>query len=411
MLTTTKPAAPATPADPIALDAQHVLQVYRRAPVVFESGKGAALFTGSGERYLDLISGVGVASLGHGHPRLASAIAQQASTLLHTSNLFHHPLQSELATRLSDLSGLPRAFFCNSGAEAVEACLKFARRFWHTQGTPRANYVAFEHSFHGRTMGAVSVTWDDHYRGPFEPLVPGVTFVDPSDLSGIAAAITTETAAVIVEPIQGEGGVRPISKAAADAIAAACRRSGALLIADEVQCGLGRTGRAFYSSALGLEPELMALGKALGAGVPIGAAMFSERVAAAAKPGDHGSTYGGNLLACRAALVFLDELTTGGLLEQVARTGAYLERGLRAIASRQPAIKDVRGAGVMWGLEIDRPAAAIVEAALSRKLLINRTSDTVVRLLPPYVITEREIDEALPLLEAAIATVVEAPRS
>jgi acetylornithine/N-succinyldiaminopimelate aminotransferase len=400
-----------TTTDTIALDAQHVLQVYRRAPVVFESGKGAALFTRSGERYLDLISGVGVASLGHAHPGLAQAIAEQASTLLHTSNLFHHPLQAELATRLAELSGLPRAFFCNSGAEAVEACLKFSRRFWHSAGKPRAKYVAFEHSFHGRTMGAVSVTWDDHYRAPFQPLIPNVTFVDPADVSAIAAAVTSDTAAVIVEPIQGEGGVRPISQRAADAIAAACRRTGALLIADEVQCGLGRTGRPFYSGALGLEPDLMALGKALGAGVPIGAAMFSDRVAASAKPGDHGSTYGGNLLACRAALVFLEELTTGGLMAQVAKTGAYLERGLRAIASRQPAIKDVRGAGVMWGLEIDRPAAAIVEAALQRKLLINRTSDTVVRLLPPYVITEREIDEALPLLEAAISTVVEAPRS
>jgi acetylornithine/N-succinyldiaminopimelate aminotransferase len=396
--------------DPIALDARHVLQVYRRAPVVFESGKGCALFTGTGERYLDLISGVGVASLGHAHPALARAIADQASTLLHTSNLFHHPLQSELASQLSALSGLPRAFFCNSGAEAVEACLKFSRRFWQTQGTPRTQYVAFEHSFHGRTMGALSVTWDDHYRAPFAPLVPGVTFVDPADPSAIAAAITQDTAAVIVEPIQGEGGVRPIAQRSADAIAAACRRTGALLVADEVQCGLGRTGRPFYSSALGLQPDLMALGKALGAGVPIGAALFSDRVAAAAKPGDHGSTYGGNLLACRAALVFLEELTTGGLMEHVARTGAYLERGLRAIAARQPAITAVRGAGVMWGLELDRPAGAVVEAALERKLLINRTSDTVVRLLPPYVITEREIDEALPLLEAAIATVVEAPK-
>lgn len=407
MLTTT----PTTTSDTIALDAQHVLQVYRRAPVVFESGTGSALFTRSGERYLDLISGVGVASLGHAHPALSRAIADQAATLLHTSNLFHHPLQAELATRLSELSGLPRAFFCNSGAEAVEACLKFSRRFWHAQGAPRTKYVAFDHSFHGRTMGALSVTWDDHYRAPFAPLVPDVTFVDPSDVSAIAAAVTPDTAAVIVEPIQGEGGVRPMSRRAADAIAAGCRRTGALLIADEVQCGLGRTGRPFYSGALGLEPDLMALGKALGAGVPIGAAMFSERVAGAAKPGDHGSTYGGNLLACRAALVFLEALTTGGLMQQVARTGAYLERGLRAIAARQPAIKDVRGAGVMWGIEIDRPAAAVVDAALQRRLLINRTSDTVVRLLPPYVITEHEIDEALPLLEAAIATVVEAPRS
>ena len=398
-----------TTSDPIALDQQHVLQVYKRAPVVFESGKGCALFTRSGERYLDLISGVGVAALGHGHPALARAIADQASALLHTSNLFHHPLQAELATRLSAMSGLPRAFFCNSGAEAVETCLKFARRFWSAQGTPRAGFVAFDHSFHGRTMGAVSVTWDPHYRDPFQPLVPGVTFVDPNDTAAIAAAITTATAAVIVEPIQGEGGVRPIPRAAADAITAACRRTGALLIADEVQCGLGRTGRAFYAPALGLQPDLMAIGKALGAGVPIAAALFSDRVAAAARPGDHGSTYGGNLLACRAALVFLDALD-GGLLDHVVRAGAHLERGLRAMASRQPAIRDVRGAGLMWGLDIDRPAAAIVDAARERHLLINRTSDTVIRLLPPYVITEHEIDEALPLLEAAIAAAVEAPR-
>ena len=394
--------------DPIALDAQHVLQVYRRAPLVFDTGRGCELFTREGERYLDLISGVGVASLGHGHPRLARAIAEQASALLHTSNLFHHPLQSELAARLSELSRLPRAFFCNSGAEAVEACLKFSRRFWHAQGTPRAAFVAFDHAFHGRTMGALSVTWDDHYRAPFAPLVPGVTFVNPADPSAIAAAITPETAAVIVEPIQGEGGVRPLTQAGADAIAAACRRTGALLIADEVQCGLGRTGRTFYSDALGLQPDLMALGKALGAGVPIGAALFSDRVAAAARPGDHGSTYGGNLLACRAALVFLDELTGNGLMDHVARVGAHLERGLLAIASRQPAVTAVRGAGVMWGLDIDRPAAAVVDAARERRLLVNRTSDTVIRLLPPYVITESEIDEALPLLEAAIATTVEA---
>ena len=395
--------------DSIALDAEHVLQVYRRAPVVFESGKGCALFTRSGERYLDLISGVGVASLGHANPVLARAIADQAATLIHTSNLFHHPLQAELATRLSAMTGLARAFFCNSGAEAVEACLKFARRYWHAQGTPREGFVAFDHSFHGRTMGAVSVTWDSHYRDPFGPLVPGVTFVDPRDAAAIAAAITESTAAVIVEPIQGEGGVRPIPQAAADAIAAACRRTGALLIADEVQCGLGRTGKLFHSPALGLTPDLMALGKALGAGVPIGAAMFSDRVAAAAKPGDHGSTYGGNLLACRAALTFLDELE-GGLLDHVARAGAYLEAGLQAMASRQPAIRDVRGAGLMWGVEIDRPAAAVVDAARDRHLLINRTSDTVVRLLPPYIITEREIDEALPLLEAAIEAAVEAPQ-
>jgi predicted acetylornithine/succinylornithine family transaminase len=401
MLTTNK-------VDPIALDAQHVLQIYKRASVVFESGRGCSLFTNGGERYLDLLSGIGVASLGHGHPALARALAEQAETLIHTSNLYHHPLQSDVAARLASLSGLPRAFFCNSGAEAIEACLKFARRFWHTAGAPRTEFVAFDHAFHGRTMGALSVTWDNHYRDQFAPLVPGVTFVSAAKPSALETAVTGRTAAIIVEPIQGEGGVRPISRSMADAITAACRRTGALLIADEVQCGCGRTGRPFYSSALGLQPDLMALGKALGAGVPIGAALFSDRVAAAAKPGDHGTTYGGNLLACRAALVFLEELTSNGLMEHVATIGSYLERGLRQIASRQRAVRDIRGAGVIWGLDLDRSAAPVVEAALQRKLLINRTSETVVRLLPPYVITEREIDEALPILEEAIAS---APRS
>jgi acetylornithine/N-succinyldiaminopimelate aminotransferase len=401
-----------TSLDPIAIDGLHVLQVYRRAPVVFVSGRGCSLFTREGERYLDLLSGIGVASLGHAHPVLARAIADQASTLIHTSNLFHHPLQSELALRLSELSGLPRAFFCNSGAEAVEACLKFARRYWRAGGRhERTAIVALQHSFHGRTMGSLSVTWDEHYRAPFAPLLSGVTFVSADDPKAVSAAITPDTAAVIVEPIQGEGGVRPISRTTAAAIADACGQTGALLIADEVQCGLGRTGRPFCADALGLKPDLMALGKALGAGVPIGAALMSEDVAAAVQPGDHGSTYGGNLLACRAALVFLDELVSGGLMQNVARVGAHLEAGLRAIAARQSSIRDVRGAGLMWGIEIDRPAAPVVQAALERKLLINRTSDTVVRLLPPYVITDREIDEALPLLEASIVAGTEVPRT
>ena len=391
-----------TATDVIALEKEHVLQVYRRGSVVFDRGRGCRLFDADGRSYLDLISGVGVAALGHAHPRLASAIADQAEQLLHTSNLFFHPLQGELATRLANLSGLPRAFFCNSGAEAVEASLKFARRYWHAQGTPRSGFVAFDRSFHGRTMGALSVTWDDHYRAPFKPLVPDVTFVPLDDVDALRAAVTDRTAAVIVEPIQGEGGVRPLGGAMAAAITSACRETGALLIADEIQCGLGRTGRPFYSSALGLTPDLMTIGKSLGAGVPIAATLFSERVASAAAFGDHGSTYGGNLLACRAALVFLDELVDGGLIAHVARVGAHLEASLHALAARQPVIREIRGAGLIWGLELDRPAAPVVDAAIQRGLLVNRTADTVVRLLPPYIITAEEIDEAIGLLDAAL---------
>jgi predicted acetylornithine/succinylornithine family transaminase len=391
-----------TVTDVVAVEKEHLLQVYRRGAVVFDRGRGCRLFDTEGRGYLDLISGVGVAALGHAHPRLASALAAQSQQLLHTSNLFFHPLQGELATRLASLSGLSRAFFCNSGAEAVEASLKFARRFWHAQGQPRTAFVAFDRSFHGRTMGALSVTWDDHYRAPFAPLLPGVTFVPFDDPAALAAAVTGDTAAIIVEPIQGEGGVRPIGAAMAAAIMDACRKTGALLIADEVQCGLGRTGRAFYAPVAGLQPDLLAIGKSLGAGVPIAATLFSDRVGSAAAFGDHGSTYGGNLLACRAALVFLDELVEGGLMAHVGRVGAHLEASLHRLAGRHPMVRDIRGAGLMWGLELDRPAAPIVDAAIQQGLLVNRTADTVVRLLPPYIITTDEIDEAIGLLDAAL---------
>jgi len=393
----------ATAMNVMAVEAEHLLQVYRRGRVVIERGRGCRLFDSEGRSYLDLISGVGVAALGHAHPRLAAAIADQASTLLHTSNLFFHPLQGEVASRLAALSGLPRAFFCNSGTEAVEACLKFARRYWHAQGTRRAGFVAFEHGFHGRSIGSLSVTWDDHYRAPFSPLLAEVQFVRMGDPEAVLNAVTEHTAAVIVEPLQGEGGVRPLDPTTAAAIRDACKRTGALLICDEVQSGLGRTGRPFYSSALGLEPDLMAVGKSLGAGVPVAAALFTDRIAQAAAFGDHGSTYGGNLLACRAALVFLEELIDRDLISNVARAGALFQDGLHGIASRHGHVKEVRGAGLIWGIELDRPAAPVVEAALEIGLLINRTSDTVVRLLPPYVISEPEVEEGLELLERAIA--------
>jgi acetylornithine/N-succinyldiaminopimelate aminotransferase len=396
-----------TAVDVITTEREHLLQVYRRGQVVFTHGRGCRLFSAEGRAYLDLISGVGVAALGHANPRLAAAVAQQAQELLHTSNLFFHPLQADVASRLASLSGLPRAFFCNSGAEAVEACLKFARKYWRSHGEERTAFVALEHSFHGRTMGALSVTWDDHYRGPFKPLVPEVAFVHPADAAGLRKAVSATTAAVIVEPLQGEGGVRPLSTEMARTIDAVCRESGTLLIADEVQCGLGRTGRPFYSGVLGLKPDLMAVGKSLGAGVPVAAALFSDRVAAAASFGDHGSTYGGNLLACRAALVFLEELVDRNLIGHVAEAGAHLETRLRALAERHPAVREVRGAGLIWGIDLDRPAAPVVEAALERGLLVNRTAETVVRLLPPYIITAAEIDEGVALLDQAIAAATE----
>ena len=289
-----------------ARESRHVLQTYKRQPIAFVRGAGSWLYDVNGREYLDLVSGIGVTSLGHAHPGLAAAIAEQASTLLHTSNLYFHPFQAEAAGSLSALSGLARAFFCNSGTEANEACLKFARRYWHTKGMAgRTGFVAIKGGFAGRTMGALSVTWDEHYRRPFMPLVEPVTFVDPAEPATLADAVNDTTAAVIAEPIRGEGGVHPVSPELAAAIREACARSGALLIADEVQTGLGRTGYPFHSQALGWQPDLISVGKALGSGVPVGAALVSEGVAETISAGDHGSTYGGNLLATRAAAFFL----------------------------------------------------------------------------------------------------------
>jgi predicted acetylornithine/succinylornithine family transaminase len=392
------------------LEARHVLQTYRRQPVTFVRGEGSRLFDTEGREYIDLLSGIGVVSLGHAHPGLANALAGQARTLVHTSNLFFHPLQGQLAERLARLSGLPRAFFCNSGTEAVEACLKFAKRYWHTLGETRTGLVALEESFHGRTIGALSVTSDEHYRAPFAPLLPGVTFVPADDADALARAVTRDTAAIIVEPIQGEGGIRPLSPAYAGALNDVSRRTGALIIADEVQSGLGRSGHAFYSSVIGLKPHLMSLGKALGGGVPVGAALLAEDVAAKISYGDHGSTYGGNLLACRAALYFLDELT-GGLIAHVARVGQHVEQRLRALPSRQALVKEVRGAGLMWGIELTRDATPVVPAALARGVVVNRTAETVVRLLPPLNITVADLDEGLDRLDAALADVAAQERT
>jgi acetylornithine/succinyldiaminopimelate/putrescine aminotransferase len=267
----------------------------------------------------------------------------------------------------------------------------------------RTGYVAFEHGFSGRSMGSLSVTANVHYREPFEPLIPGVTFVPPSDVAAFEAAVSSATAAIVVEPIQGEGGVRPLSRAMAAAIEAACARTGALLIADEIQCGLGRTGAPFYYQSLGLTPDLVTVGKALGGGVPVGAALVAEDVAATVLPGDHGTTYGGNLLATRAALVVLEELMDRGLQAHVVEVGAYFGDRLGALAAKHPLVREVRGAGVMRGLELTVDATPVVEGALARGLLVNRTAERVVRLLPPYIASTSDVDEAIGVLDVVLA--------
>ena len=389
-----------------ARESQYVLHTYRRQPVAFVRGEGPRLYDVDGREYLDFVSGIGVASLGHAHPGLAAAVADQAATLLHTSNLYYHPFQAEAAARLSTLSGLSRAFFCNSGTEANEACLKFARRFWHTQGVSnRTSFVAIEQSFAGRTMGALSVTWDEHYRTPFEPLLGPVTFVDPNSPEALFAAVNDRTAAVIAEPIRGEGGIRPLPRAFSDAIAEVCRRTGTLLIADEIQTGLGRTGHPFHFQALGWNPDLVSVGKALGSGIPVGAALISERVAKTISAGDHGTTYGGNLLATRAATFFLEELMDRGLLDHVRSVGDHLERRLRTLALKHPVVLEARGAGLMRGVELRVDATPAVDLARERGLLVNRTNEKVVRLLPPLTITAAELDAGIDILDAVLAEV------
>jgi acetylornithine/N-succinyldiaminopimelate aminotransferase len=389
-----------------ALEARHVLQTYKRQPVVFVRGEGTRLFDIDGREYLDFLSGIGVTVLGHGHPGLAGAIADQAATLIHTSNLYYHPLQGQLAEKLSALSGLSRTFFCNSGTEAMEACLKFARRYWYTQGVKgRTKYVAFEHGFSGRTMGSLSVTANVHYREPFEPLIPGVTFLKVGDVAALEAAVTTETAAIVIEPLQGEGGVRPIPQDFAAAIERVCEATGTLLIADEVQCGLGRTGRPFYFQALGLTPDLIPVGKALGSGFPIGAALVAEHVAAQVMPGDHGTTYGGNLLATRAALHVVEQLVDGGVMDHVRAVGPVFEAALLRLKDKHKVVTEVRGAGVMRGLGLAIDAAPVVEGALQRGLLVNRTAETVVRMLPPFTVSAAEIERAAGILDEVLASI------
>jgi predicted acetylornithine/succinylornithine family transaminase len=347
-----------------------------------------------------------VAARGHADPELVSAIADQAATLIHVSNLYYHPLQGEAARLLSALSGLPRVFFCNSGTEAVEACLKFARRYWFTKGEKqRTEFVALENGFSGRTFGSLSVTHNAHYREPFEPLVPGVAFVDPADPAALRAAVTGRTAAIIAEPIQGEGGIRPLSQAFADAIKEVCDKTGTLYIADEIQCGLGRTGAAFRFQSLGLTPDLVSVGKALGGGVPIGATLVSERVAQTISPGDHGTTYGGNLLACRAAIVVLKQLEDGTLLEHIKSAGAHFERRLKALALRHAVVAEVRGAGLMRGVVLKVDATPVIDAARERGLLVNRTDETVVRMLPPLNISTADLDKAVDILDGVLADV------
>jgi predicted acetylornithine/succinylornithine family transaminase len=377
-----------------------LLGVYER-DLTLASGKGTRVLDASGRSYLDFAAGVGVNGLGYGDRKLLDAIRTQAAKLIHASNLYHCEPQRALAERLAALYP-SKVFFCNSGAEGIEAAVKFARKAGKAAG--RAELVAFEGSFHGRTLGALSLTWTAKYREPFEPLLPLVRFLPLNDLGAAATAIGPRTAAVVIEPVQGEGGVRVAGPEFLAGLAALCRERGALLVADEVQCGLGRTGRLFAHEHAGITPDAVVLAKPLGGGLPLGAVLLREEHAAALSVGDHGSTFGGNPVAAAAALVVLDRLTAPGFLERVARNGKRLQRGLAALARRRPqAIAEVRGLGLMLGVEFHGPAAPVLAGLRERGVLATKAGERVLRLLPPLVVRPAEVAEFLSALEAVVA--------
>jgi acetylornithine/N-succinyldiaminopimelate aminotransferase len=376
-----------------------LLPVYER-DLVLVSGKGARLFDKEGRSYLDFAAGIGVNGLGYGDRRVVAAIRQQAGRLIHASNLFHTEPGAALAERLVSLAFPARAFFCNSGTEAVEGAIKFARRIGKPAG--RSELVAFERGFHGRTLGSLSVTWTAKYREPFEPLLPGVRFCPWNDLAAAAAAIGEKTAAVLIEPVQGEGGVRAAPAEFLRGLADLCRERGALLVADEVQCGLGRTGRLFAYQHAGITPDILTLAKPLGGGLPMGATLLREDLAAAVQVGDHGSTFGGNPVVAAAALAVLDRITAPGFLEKVERKGAALRRGLKRLARRFPAVAEVRGLGLMLGVEFRGEVRPVLKGLRERGVLATKAGDNVMRLLPPLVISGGDVRLFLTTLEAVL---------
>jgi len=393
------------PEEVVQLDQTYVLRTYKRAPFVLERGEGVYLYDMEGRRYLDFVGGIAVNALGHGDPEILSTLSDQAGKLIHASNLYYTVPQALLARDLVECSFADRVFFCNSGTEATEAALKFARK-WQRVRHPdrvRAGVLAFTGSFHGRTMGALAATHREKYRLPFEPLMPGVTFAPFNDPVAAREAIGPDTGAVIVEPLQGEGGVHVATPEFLRALRQACDEQDVLLIFDEVQCGLGRTGTLWAHQAYGVTPDLMTVAKPLGGGLPIGATLLTQRVADAIEPGDHGSTFAANPVICAVARVVLRRVSDPAFLVQVQKKGAYLQKELTAIQARHPVVRQVRGRGMIWGLELAVEATPLVNRGYERGLIMTVAGDRVLRLLPPLIISESQIDEALAIIDDLLA--------
>jgi predicted acetylornithine/succinylornithine family transaminase len=387
------------------LEKDYLLQNYARYPLVLARGKGCYVYDLSGKRYLDFITGIGVSALGHAHPRLVKVIREQAGLLIHTSNLYYHQYQGPLAKRLCEMSGLQRCFFANSGTEAMEGALKMIHSHGRAINSEKYEVIALDNSFHGRTLGALSITGQPKYRQDFEPLVPGARFVPANDLAALEAAFSDRTAGIVLELIQGEGGIYPITHEFAVKARELADRHNAFLVADETQCGVGRPGTyfAYQRTHDVVMPDVMVTAKPLACGIPLGVIACNEKAAATIKPGMHGSTFGGGALACRVALEFCDMLDE--LLPQIQRVGGYFHVVMNEMARKHPFIKEVRGFGLMLGVELHVPGKQIVLDAMAEGLLLNCTHDTVLRFLPPYIATEKEVDQAVKILGKVFAKV------
>jgi len=380
-----------------------VVQTYSRAPFVLSHGEGVYLYDTDGNRYLDLVSGIAVNALGHGDPELVGAITTQTARLIHVSNLYHTEPQAKLARMLVERSFGDRVFFCNSGTESVEAAIKFARKWAHQRDASKTRIVAFENAFHGRTMGALALTPREHYQAPFRPLMPGASFATFNDLDSAAQALGDDVCACIVEPVQGEGGVNLADPGFLAGLRQLCDRHQALLIFDEVQCGLGRTGNLWAHELAAITPDIMTLAKPLGGGLPMGAVVMTEDVASAISPGDHGSTFAANPVVCAAAQVVLRRVSDAGFLGHVRAMGELFHAGLEALAARHEIVESVRGLGLIWGIPLKVDAGPLIEAGYQRGIITCRAGARVLRLLPPLTIDQAEVESALEALDDVFA--------
>jgi acetylornithine aminotransferase/acetylornithine/N-succinyldiaminopimelate aminotransferase len=391
-----------------AAEARLLLSTYDRNPLLFERGEGVYLIDEKGERYLDLLSGIGVNALGYGHAAIEDAIARQSRALIHTSNLYFHEGQAELALRLTECTAMDRVFFANTGTEAWEAAMKLARAhagLLRAEGkTIGTKFLALEQSFHGRTFGSVSTTYKAKYREPFGPVVPGVEFVRFNDVADLRAKFSNQVCAILVESIQGEGGIRPLSAEFFKAARELTKTTGALLVVDEIQAGMGRTGKWCGYQHYGIRPDITTLAKPIAGGIPLGATLCTEEVARAIHPGMHGTTFGGGPLACAVAIAVIDTIERDGLLAHVTEVGEYFQEQLDSLAKKHEAIVDVRGKGLMLAAELDSAdlAKLTVQEMLKRKILINCTSDTVLRFLPPFILQKEHVDQAIAALDEII---------